>query len=45
MFGKMDEPPTPPEKIPKYVREGIDRQGVEALEAIVEYSHARIELA
>ncbi len=43
MFGKMDESPAPPETIPNYIREGLDRQGTDTLEAIIGYCEARIE--
>jgi len=35
--------PTPADKIPAYVVDGIDRQDVETLEAIEEYARARRE--
>ncbi|MFC6838362.1 hypothetical protein [Halomarina ordinaria] len=37
------EKPDPPTSIPKYIREGIDRQDTGTLEDIIEYCHARID--
>ncbi len=41
LLGKMDTDPTPPEEIPVYIIEGIDRQDQETLAAIEAYARER----
>ena len=43
MLGKMSAEPTPPDEIPAYIVEGIDRQGQETLAAIEAYAKERRE--
>lgn len=34
----MEEKPSPPDTVPKYIREGIEKQDVETLRDIIEYA-------
>jgi len=43
LLGKMSAEPTPPEEIPAYIVEGIDRQDQETLAAIEVYARERRE--
>jgi hypothetical protein len=35
--------PTPPEALPKYIAEGLPKQNINTLEAVIEYAEALIE--
>jgi len=43
MFGKMSAETQAPSDVPKYVREGLDRQDRETLQDVIEYCEERIE--
>lgn len=43
MLGKMEPEPQAPASVPKYVREGLDRQDRETLQDAIEYCEERIE--
>jgi hypothetical protein len=38
----MAREPEPPEGVPKYVREGVDRQDADSLRKLIEYCEARL---
>jgi hypothetical protein len=39
----MSEPPEPPEEIPKYIREGLEKQDIDTLEKVIRYSRELVE--
>ncbi len=39
----MPDPPEPPEEIPKYIHEGLEKQDVDTLEEVIQYSRELIE--
>jgi hypothetical protein len=39
----MEQEPPPPDGVPKYVSEGVDRQDADSLRVLIDYCEARLE--
>lgn len=43
MTAQPSEPPSAPEELPKYIAEGLPKQDIETLDAVIDYAEALIE--